>query len=173
MNMEQRMCGFNKMVQQPTHLVVRSEFSEKCFLGMLSPCAVTSGGRRVRQIWPRAISFSLGLPNIPGIPKYDYESFATPTTDRLRYKLPYYKPVFSSERAPQDEEQINCPAKEKKNLVMGPKGVPDTRMDRSTDRRSQHQLNSALFRTMVKSRPIRLSIMNSIPVCRFSLINNE
>jgi hypothetical protein len=33
-----------------THLVVRSEFSEKCFLGMLSPCVVTSGGRRVRQI---------------------------------------------------------------------------------------------------------------------------
>jgi hypothetical protein len=50
MNMEQKMCGFNKMVQQPTHLVVRSEFSEKHFLGMLSPCMVTSGGRRVRQI---------------------------------------------------------------------------------------------------------------------------
>jgi hypothetical protein len=33
-NMEQRMCGFNKKVQQPTHLVVRSEFSDKCFLGM-------------------------------------------------------------------------------------------------------------------------------------------
>jgi hypothetical protein len=33
MNMEQKMCGFNKMVQQPTHLVVRSEFSDKCFLG--------------------------------------------------------------------------------------------------------------------------------------------
>jgi hypothetical protein len=44
MNMEQKMCGFNKMVQQPKHLVVRPEFSEKCFLGMLSPCVVTSGG---------------------------------------------------------------------------------------------------------------------------------
>jgi hypothetical protein len=41
MNVKQKMCGFNKMVQQPTHLVVRSEFSEKCFLGMLSPCVVT------------------------------------------------------------------------------------------------------------------------------------
>jgi hypothetical protein len=50
MNMEQKMCGFNKMAQQPTHLIVRSEFSEKCFLGMLSPCVVTSGGSRVRQI---------------------------------------------------------------------------------------------------------------------------
>jgi hypothetical protein len=30
--MEQKMCGFNEMVQQPTYLVVRSEFSEKCFL---------------------------------------------------------------------------------------------------------------------------------------------
>jgi hypothetical protein len=39
-----------------------------------------------------------------------------------------YRPVLSSERAPQDEEQNNCPAKErkKKNLVMGPKGVPKT-----------------------------------------------
>jgi hypothetical protein len=34
----------------PTHLFVRSEFSEKCFLAMLSPCVVTSGGRCVRQI---------------------------------------------------------------------------------------------------------------------------
>jgi hypothetical protein len=34
-----------------------------------------------------------------------------------------------SEREPQDEEQSNFPAKEKKkkNLVMGPKGVPDTK----------------------------------------------
>jgi hypothetical protein len=45
MNMEQKMCGFNKMVQQPTHLDVRSEFQEKCFLGMLSSCVVTTGGR--------------------------------------------------------------------------------------------------------------------------------
>jgi hypothetical protein len=50
MNMEQKMCVFNKLVQQPTHLIVRSEFSEKCFLGMLSPCVVTSGGRRIHQI---------------------------------------------------------------------------------------------------------------------------
>jgi hypothetical protein len=52
------MCGLNKMVQQPTHLVVRSEFSEKCFLIMLSPCVVTLGGCRVRQISPRAMFFS-------------------------------------------------------------------------------------------------------------------
>jgi hypothetical protein len=60
MNMEQKMCGFNKMVQEPTHLVVRSEFSEKCFLGMLSPCVVTSGARRVRQIWPPCEFFLWG-----------------------------------------------------------------------------------------------------------------
>jgi hypothetical protein len=55
-----------------------------------------------------------------------------------------YTFVLSSERAPQDEEQSNCSAKErkKKNLAMGPKGVPDTKTDRQTDRRSQHQLNS-------------------------------
>jgi hypothetical protein len=33
MNMEQKMCGFNKMVQQPRHLVVRSEFSREMFPG--------------------------------------------------------------------------------------------------------------------------------------------
>jgi hypothetical protein len=45
-----------------------------------------------------------------------------------------YRPVLLPERASQDEEQSNCPAKEKRkekkerktNLVMGPKGVPDT-----------------------------------------------
>jgi hypothetical protein len=55
--------------------------------------------------------------------------------DRLHYRL-----------QTRDEEQSNCPAKErkKKNLAMGPKGVPDTKTDRPTDRRSQHQhqLNS-------------------------------
>jgi hypothetical protein len=65
---------------------------------------------------------------------YGYESSATLTTDRLHYKL--HISVLSSERAPQDEEQSNCPSKErkKKNLVMGPKGTPDTKTDRSTDR---------------------------------------
>jgi hypothetical protein len=55
-----------------------------------------------------------------------------------------YRPILSSERAPQDEGQSNCPGKErkKKNLVMGPKGVPDIKMDRPTDRRSQHQLDT-------------------------------
>jgi hypothetical protein len=40
--------------------------------------------------------------------------------------------------APQDEEQSKCAAKErkKKNLVMGTKGVPDTKEDRLTDRQS-------------------------------------
>jgi hypothetical protein len=42
---------------------------------------------------------------------YGYESSATLTTDRLHYK---YRPVLSSERAPQDEEQSNFLAKERK-----------------------------------------------------------
>jgi hypothetical protein len=45
MNMEQKMSGFNQMVQQPTHLIVRSEFSEKCFLGKLSPCVAAAFAR--------------------------------------------------------------------------------------------------------------------------------
>jgi hypothetical protein len=54
---------------------------------------------------------------------YGYESPATLTTDR------FYRPVLSSQRVPQDEQQTNFPAKERKkyNLVMGPKGVPDTK----------------------------------------------
>jgi hypothetical protein len=50
---------------------------------------------------------------------YGYESSATLTTDRF----------FLSETEPQDEEQSNCLAKErkKKDLAMGPKGVPDTK----------------------------------------------
>jgi hypothetical protein len=57
-----------------------------------------------------------------------------------------YRPVLSSERAPHDEEQSNCPAKKrkkkKKELVMSPKGVPETKTDKPNDSRSQHQLNS-------------------------------
>jgi hypothetical protein len=66
---------------------------------------------------------------------YGYESSVTLTIDRLNYR-----PVLSSEWAPQDEEQSNYPAKEgkKKDLVMDPdpRGVPDTKTDRPTDRRS-------------------------------------
>jgi hypothetical protein len=62
---------------------------------------------------------------------------------QLTYCTTNYRLILSSERVP-DEEQSNCPTKERKrkNLVMGPKWVPDTKTDRLTDRRSQHQLNS-------------------------------
>jgi hypothetical protein len=55
------------------------------------------------------------------------ESSATLTTDRLHYKL-----------QTRNEEQSICPTKEnkKKNLVMCPEGVPDTKTDRPTDLRS-------------------------------------
>jgi hypothetical protein len=59
---------------------------------------------------------------------YDYESFATLTTDRLHYKLqtrPLVREGASKRRA------MKCPIKgrKKKNLVMGPNGVPDTKTD--------------------------------------------
>jgi hypothetical protein len=65
---------------------------------------------------------------------YVHESSATLTTDCTTN----CRPVLSSERAPQVEKQSNCPAKErkKKNLVMDPKGAPDTKTDMPTDRRS-------------------------------------
>jgi hypothetical protein len=40
---------------------------------------------------------------------YGYESSVTPTTGRL-----HYRPVLSSERVPQDEEQSNFPVEERK-----------------------------------------------------------
>jgi hypothetical protein len=68
-----------------------------------------------------------------------YESSATPTTDRLHYTLQTHPLVREGAL---DENKSNCPAKDrkKKNLVMGSDGVPDTKMDRPTDR-SQYQLN--------------------------------
>jgi hypothetical protein len=71
---------------------------------------------------------------------HGYESSATLTTDRLHYKL-QNRPLVRE--GPPNEEQSNCPAKERKKiyLVMGPKGALDTKKDRPIDRRSQHQLN--------------------------------
>jgi hypothetical protein len=72
---------------------------------------------------------------------YGYESSVTLTTERLHYKL-QTRPLIR-EGAPRFRaKQLSRKSKEKKNLVMGPKRVPDTEMDRPTDRRSQHQLNS-------------------------------
>jgi hypothetical protein len=77
---------------------------------------------------------------------YGYEFSATLTTDRLHYKL-QTRPIVRE--GAQDEEQSNCPAIEmrNKNLVIAPKGVPDTKTARPTDRRS-HQLNS-MSRTVI------------------------
>ena len=49
---------FSKMAQEPIHLVISFHFSEKCFLDMLSPCVVISGGSRILQISPLVIFFS-------------------------------------------------------------------------------------------------------------------
>jgi hypothetical protein len=59
---------------------------------------------------------------------YGYESSATLTTGRLSYKLQTRLIIIEGV---QDEQQGNFPAKERKkqNLVMGPKGVPDTQID--------------------------------------------
>jgi hypothetical protein len=78
-----------------------------------------------------------------------------------------YGPVLSSEREPQDEEQSNCPAwerGEKKNLVMGPNGVPDTKMNRPTDRRSQHELISSSFPLPCSAPRIFCSHFGSVTV---------
>jgi hypothetical protein len=71
---------------------------------------------------------------------YGYESSATLSTDRLQYKL-QIRPLVR-EGSP-GKEQSNCPVKrrKKKSLVMGQKKVADTKTDRPTDSRLQHQLN--------------------------------
>jgi hypothetical protein len=67
---------------------------------------------------------------------YGYGPSVTLAIDRMHYKL-HTRPLVR-EGAP-EEEQSNSLTKErkKKNLVMGPKGVPNTKTDRPTDRRSQ------------------------------------
>jgi hypothetical protein len=58
-----------------------------------------------------------------------------------------YRPILSSERAPQDEEQSNCPAKERKKVWSWvPKGCRTP-----TNRRSQHELNSTLLHRSLAS----------------------
>jgi hypothetical protein len=66
------------------------------------------------------------------------KSFTTLTTDRLHYILT--RPLVREGASRRREKQLFNERKEKKNLVMGPKGVPCTKMDRPTDRRLQHQL---------------------------------
>jgi hypothetical protein len=56
---------------------------------------------------------------------YGYESSATLTTDRLRYKL-QARPLVG-EGAPRQRARKEEEGRKKKNLVMGPKGVPDTK----------------------------------------------
>jgi hypothetical protein len=53
----------------------------------------------------------------------------------MTYWTTNFGSVLSSERAPQDEERSYCPAQEKKNLVMGPEVMPDTKTDKPTELR--------------------------------------
>jgi hypothetical protein len=66
---------------------------------------------------------------------YGYESSATLITDRLHYKL-QTRPLVKESTPRLRAKQLSGKRKEKKNLVMGPKGVPDTKTDRPIDRRS-------------------------------------
>jgi hypothetical protein len=66
---------------------------------------------------------------------YGYESSATLTTDRLHYKL-QTSPLAREGATRGKAKQFSGKRKEIENLGMGPKGVPDTKMDRPTDLRS-------------------------------------
>jgi hypothetical protein len=48
----------------------------------------------------------------------------------------------------------------KKNLVMGSKGVSDTKTDRPTDRRSQHQLNSTYIYMTTHPKTVTRMVMS-------------
>jgi hypothetical protein len=72
---------------------------------------------------------------------YGYESSATLTTDRLHYKLQTH-PLIGESATRQRANQLSGKRKEKEKSGHGPKGVPDTKTDRPTDRRSQHQIKS-------------------------------
>jgi hypothetical protein len=64
---------------------------------------------------------------------YGYESSVTLTTDRLHYRL-QTRPLRGRPKA--KREAIVRQRKGESSLVMSPKGVPDTKTDRPTDRRS-------------------------------------
>jgi hypothetical protein len=66
---------------------------------------------------------------------YGYESSATLTTVRLQYKL-QTRPLVREGSQRRRAKQLSGKGKGEKNLVMDPKGVPDTKTDRPTDRRS-------------------------------------
>jgi hypothetical protein len=58
---------------------------------------------------------------------YGYESSATLTTDRLHYKLQTCPLVRKGAPRRKAKQFSGKRKKEKTNLVMGPKGVPDTK----------------------------------------------
>jgi hypothetical protein len=70
-----------------------------------------------------------------------YESSVTLTTNKLHYRLQTRtlcqrgRPRIKSKAIIQQKER------KKKNLITGPKGIPETKTDRLTDRWA-HQLNS-------------------------------
>jgi hypothetical protein len=72
---------------------------------------------------------------------YGYEFSATLTTYRLHYKL-HTRPLVGEGAPSRRAKQLSSEGKEKEKSGHGPKGVPETKTDRPTDRRSQHQLNS-------------------------------
>jgi hypothetical protein len=57
---------------------------------------------------------------------YSYESSATLTTDSLHEKL-QTRPLVREGAPRLRAKQLSGKRKEKKNLAMGPKGVPDTK----------------------------------------------
>jgi hypothetical protein len=66
---------------------------------------------------------------------YGYECSATLTTDRLHYKL--QTRTLVREGAPRRRaKQLSGKRKEKENLVIEPKGVPDTKTYWLTDRQA-------------------------------------
>jgi hypothetical protein len=66
---------------------------------------------------------------------YGYDSSATLTTGKFHYKL-QTRPLVREGAPRRRAKQLSGKRKEKKNLVMGPKAVPDIKTDRPTDCRS-------------------------------------
>jgi hypothetical protein len=66
---------------------------------------------------------------------YGYESSSTPATDRLHYKL-QTRPLVKEGAPRRRAKKFSGKERKKWNLVMGPKGVPDTKSYWLTDRQS-------------------------------------
>jgi hypothetical protein len=98
---------------------------------------------------------------------YGYESSATLTTDRLHYKL-QSRPLVREGAPSRRAKQLSGKRKGGGNLVMGPKGVSDTKTDRLTDSGQRNRFLRPYSRFSRLQPPLFLPSSSSFVLTRLS-----